>query len=85
MRAYARARRKEVSDMPFGDGTGPRGMGAMTGRGVGYCTGFGQPGFASPTPGRKCLVDLDEEAASVAVSVAVWVLVSAALLHPGLT
>jgi len=38
--------------MPFGDGTGPRGMGPMTGRGAGYCTGFGQPGFANPIPGR---------------------------------
>ena len=35
--------------MPFGDGTGPRGMGSMTGRGLGYCTGFGRPGFASTT------------------------------------
>ena len=38
--------------MPFGDGTGPRGMGPMTGRGAGYCAGFGQPGFANPVPGR---------------------------------
>jgi len=38
--------------MPFGDGTGPMGMGPMTGRGAGYCAGFGQPGFASPMPGR---------------------------------
>ena len=38
--------------MPFGDGTGPRGMGPMTGRGAGYCAGFGQPGFANPIPGR---------------------------------
>ena len=34
--------------MPFGDGTGPRGFGPMTGRGVGYCAGFGRPGFANP-------------------------------------
>ena len=39
--------------MPFGDGTGPRGMGPMTGRGAGYCAGFGQPGFASPIPGGR--------------------------------
>ena len=39
--------------MPFGDGTGPRGMGPMTGRGAGYCAGFGQPGFANPGPGRR--------------------------------
>ena len=38
--------------MPFGDGTGPRGMGPMTGRGAGYCAGFGRPGFANPVPGR---------------------------------
>lgn len=34
--------------MPGGDGTGPRGMGAMSGRGMGYCTGFGRPGWANP-------------------------------------
>jgi len=38
--------------MPFGDGTGPRGMGPMTGRGAGYCTGVNNPGFANPVPGR---------------------------------
>jgi len=38
--------------MPFGDGTGPRGLGPMTGRGAGYCSGFGRPGFANPLPGR---------------------------------
>lgn len=26
--------------MPRGDGTGPMGMGPMTGRGAGYCTGY---------------------------------------------
>ncbi len=31
--------------MPFGDGTGPRGMGPMTGRGMGYCAGFPTPGY----------------------------------------
>ncbi|MCD6382905.1 MAG: DUF5320 domain-containing protein, partial [Thermoplasmata archaeon] len=25
--------------MPWGDGTGPMGMGPMTGRGAGYCSG----------------------------------------------
>ncbi len=35
--------------MPFGNGTGPQGMGPMTGRGAGYCSGFNQPGFANPT------------------------------------
>jgi hypothetical protein len=38
--------------MPFGDGTGPRGLGAMTGRVAGFCAGFGRPGFANPIPGR---------------------------------
>jgi len=38
--------------MPFGDGTGPRGMGPMTGRGAGFCAGFGAPGFTQPIPGR---------------------------------
>lgn len=38
--------------MPFGDGTGPQGMGPMTGRGAGYCAGFSRPGFANPIPGR---------------------------------
>lgn len=33
--------------MPRGDGTGPMGMGSMTGRGAGYCTGYSSPGFAS--------------------------------------
>jgi hypothetical protein len=27
-------------------------MGAMTGRGAGYCAGFGMPGYANPAPGR---------------------------------
>jgi len=38
--------------MPFGDGTGPRGMGPMTGRGAGYCVSFGRQGFANPMMGR---------------------------------
>ncbi|MDD5018411.1 MAG: DUF5320 domain-containing protein [Eubacteriales bacterium] len=33
--------------MPRGDGTGPMGMGPMTGRGAGYCTGYAAPGFAN--------------------------------------
>ncbi len=33
--------------MPGGDGTGPLGMGSMTGRGAGYCAGYGVPGFAN--------------------------------------
>lgn len=31
--------------MPRGDGTGPVGAGAMTGRGAGYCAGNDGPGF----------------------------------------
>jgi hypothetical protein len=38
--------------MPRGDGTGPRGLGAMTGRAAGFCAGFGTPGSMSAMPGR---------------------------------
>lgn len=38
--------------MPRGDGTGPEAMGPMTGRGAGYCAGFGVPGYANPVGGR---------------------------------
>lgn len=31
--------------MPRGDGTGPRGLGPMTGRGAGFCTGYRAPGY----------------------------------------
>jgi len=31
--------------MPRGDGRGPAGAGPMTGRGAGFCTGNGVPGF----------------------------------------
>ena len=34
--------------MPRGDRTGPMGSGPMTGRGAGYCGGFGEPGFMNP-------------------------------------
>ncbi|NOZ27710.1 MAG: DUF5320 domain-containing protein [Chloroflexi bacterium] len=34
--------------MPRGDGTGPMGLGPMTGRGAGFCAGFGMPGFMNP-------------------------------------
>lgn len=37
--------------MPRGDRTGPRGMGAMTGRAAGYCVGSGMPGNANFMPG----------------------------------
>ena len=39
--------------MPFGDGTGPMGLGPMTGRRAGFCAGFGRPGFTNPIPGRR--------------------------------
>jgi len=38
--------------MPGGDKTGPLGAGAMTGRGMGYCSGNDQPGFANIGFGR---------------------------------
>lgn len=38
--------------MPGGDRTGPMGQGPMTGRGMGYCSGYARPGFASPGFGR---------------------------------
>ena len=38
--------------MPRGDGTGPGGMGPMTGRAAGYCAGYGVPGFANAAGGR---------------------------------
>ena len=37
--------------MPRGDGTGPWGQGSMTGRGLGYCSGYERPGFMTPGPG----------------------------------
>ena len=38
--------------MPRGDRMGPSGMGPMTGRAAGYCSGYNTPGFANPVPGR---------------------------------
>ena len=38
--------------MPGGNGTGPSGMGPMTGRGAGFCAGFGTPGFSNAGGGR---------------------------------
>lgn len=38
--------------MPRGNGTGPAGLGPMTGRRVGYCTGTAMPGYANPGMGR---------------------------------
>ena len=31
--------------MPRGDGTGPNGLGSITGRGLGYCAGYNTPGY----------------------------------------
>jgi len=41
----------EDTTMPRADGTGPMGMGAMTGRAAGYCAGSRVPGYANPVPG----------------------------------
>ena len=38
--------------MPRGDGTGPAGMGPMTGRAAGYCAGYPVPGYTNPAGGR---------------------------------
>ncbi|MBO8128370.1 MAG: DUF5320 domain-containing protein [Peptococcaceae bacterium] len=38
--------------MPGGDRRGPLGYGPMTGRGAGFCAGYGMPGFTTaPGPG----------------------------------
>jgi len=37
--------------MPYGDRTGPKGMGPRTGRGFGFCNGYGMPGYASGRAG----------------------------------
>ncbi len=37
--------------MPRGDGTGPMGLGPMSGRGAGYCNGYSVSGFANPALG----------------------------------
>lgn len=37
--------------MPRGDGTGPDGLGPMTGRGAGYCAGYDAPGYMNPGVG----------------------------------
>jgi hypothetical protein len=38
--------------MPRGDGTGPAGMGSLTGRRAGFCAGYDAPGYANPVGGR---------------------------------
>jgi len=39
--------------MPIGDGTGPSGMGPLTGRKAGYCAGFRVPGYRNAFPLRS--------------------------------
>jgi len=39
--------------MPGGDRTGPLGFGSRTGRGLGYCAGFDNPGYMNPGPGFR--------------------------------
>jgi len=38
--------------MPAGNGTGPMGLGPMTGRAAGYCAGYPVPGFMNPYGSR---------------------------------
>jgi hypothetical protein len=38
--------------MPRGDRTGPMGAGPMSGRGAGFCAGYGMPGYVNPMFGR---------------------------------
>ncbi|MDD4980122.1 MAG: DUF5320 domain-containing protein [Candidatus Omnitrophica bacterium] len=38
--------------MPRGDGTGPMGLGPMTGRAAGFCAGYSVPGYMNSIPGR---------------------------------
>ena len=38
--------------MPADNGMGPMGWGPMTGRGAGFCAGYGVPGYMNPMPGR---------------------------------
>ncbi len=40
--------------MPFGNRTGPAGLGPGTGRGAGFCSGFAGPGFMNPGSGWRC-------------------------------
>jgi hypothetical protein len=42
---------KEVINMPFGNGTGPAGLGPMTGRAAGFCAGHPVPGYMNPAGG----------------------------------
>jgi len=51
LRATTDDTQKEVSEVPGGDGTGPAGMGPMTGRAAGYCAGYPAPGYLNGVPG----------------------------------
>ena len=46
---------KEVINMPFGNGTGPAGLGPMTGRAAGFCAGFPVPDYMNPLMSRAGL------------------------------
>lgn len=37
--------------MPWGDGTGPNGLGPMTGRGAGFCAGYRVPRYMNRAAG----------------------------------
>ena len=39
--------------MPRGNGTGPEGIGPMTGRGLGFCAGYDFPGYMQGGFGRR--------------------------------
>lgn len=39
--------------MPRGDGTGPAGLGPMTGRAAGHCAGYDGPGYFNPGAGYR--------------------------------
>ena len=39
--------------MPGGDRTGPLGAGPMSGRGAGFCRGYGRAGWANPAPWQR--------------------------------
>ena len=44
-------KQEEVNKMPREDRTGPTGLGPMTGRRMGICAGYPDPGFMSNSPG----------------------------------